>query len=220
MVEDAYHSKKVVDIEREVVECNLRKGAGTADALIKETIGLPAGAESISEVIYLCGEAFAAGGEMEKDRAVIEGVLEVQIIYNSGENSGSIRSVTEEIPFRAMVEVPGLGEGMEIKADFFVKRLSCEKISDRQLELNGEVGVAVTAQEKKMYQFVKAASIFEDLQGKDENETKVILYVTRNGDRMWDIGKRYKTSAADIRMVNGMAEEEEPVAGRKMLIWC
>lgn len=271
ITKDAYHSRKAVDIESEQIEYGIRKGSGNAEAAVKEMVGLPVGAEPVAEVLYMAGNVFPAGAEIEQDRAVIEGVLEVEIIYRSGKESGfggraaasiddgyyedspsssfsengsevlderfepsagtaaggafgdgteSIRSFTEEIPFRTMVEIPGLEEGMEIRADFFVKRTTFEKVSDRQIEVFAEIAASVSAWQRESKNVIKSAAVFEDVPVGDENETRVVLYVARNGDSVWEIGKRYKTPAADIRMVNGLGEEEEPAAGRKMLIWC
>ncbi|MDO4481883.1 MAG: DUF3794 domain-containing protein [Bacillota bacterium] len=221
LVRDAYHSRDIMDAERD--EINIRRfgGSGSADASIREKIDLKS-PEGIEKIAFISGDAIAIGGEAENGRFIVEGILIPEILY-SCRDDGSLRSTVSEIPFKAAVQVPGLKAGMEINVEITVKNISGEKISEHQAEVYAEAAVLVKCFEKESISYIKNGALIEEAKDRDDNTTRLIMYVTKGGDTLWDIGKRYRTPLSEIKKINGMDEnlppDTEMEIGEKLLIW-
>ena len=112
---------------------------------------------------------------------------------------------------------------MEINVEIAVKNISAEKISEGQAEIYAEAAVLVKCFEKDSISYIKNGALIEDVKDRDDNTTRLIMYVTKNSDTLWDIGKRYRTPLSEIKKVNGMDENLSPDTvmerGDKLLIW-
>ena len=228
---DAYHSQKALDLKYDQLVWSHRTGSAKTELTVRETVNIaPSGGEPLDQIVYLSADALGTGCEIGAEGSIMEGLLEFQVIYRCGEKEGLmnqgetgapvIRSYRGEIPFRGMTELSGLTEEMEMQADFFVKEIGCEIVSDHQIELYARIDLNVSARERETQRFICSADVFEDLPVADENETRVVLYVVKEGEGVWDIGKRYRTPAAQIRAANALEPEEEPAAGSWLLLWC
>lgn len=221
LVQDAYHHSNIMDLEKDEVEIMRFGGSGSADLTVREKVDLHSGAE-MEKVVFTVAEAFAAGGEIEDGKFIAEGILAPELLYCCAEEKG-LRSTTAEIPFRTVVEVPGLKKDMEVSVEFVVRRASAEKINDRQAEITAEIGALVKCCERDRIEYIKNAGMYEEVQNREDNTTRLILYITRNNDRLWDIGKRYRTPLSDIKRINGIDDELSANFvmgnGEKLLIW-
>ena len=220
-VEDAYHSKHILDLEKD--EINLMKfgGSGSADISAREKIEFHT-SETVERIVMATGEAIPAGGEVGNGKFSVEGIVLCELLYLSGEGGG-LRSLPAELPFKGVVDVPGLKPGMDVNVDLVVKSAAGEKLNDRQGEVTADVMVIVKCFENKNMEYIKNAGIYEDIKDRDKNTTKLIMYMTKNSDRIWDVGKRYRTPLAEIKITNGM-DESLPAefmmnSGEKLIIW-
>ncbi len=53
---------------------------------------------------------------------------------------------------------------------------------------------------------------------KDENAPSIVLRALRQGERLWDLAKQYRTTVGDILAANDMAEEAAAPVGKLLLI--
>lgn len=221
LVRDAYHSRDIMDAEKDEVDIMRFGGSGSGDITIREKIDIKS-PDNIEKIVFASGDAFAIGGEAENGKFYVEGVLIPELMYTCRDDAG-LRSMSSEIPFKGIVAVPGLKPGMEINAEFVVKNISAEKVNDRQAEVYAEAVVLVKYFEREKLDYIKNAGLLEDVKDRDDNTTRLIMYVTKNNDTLWDIGKRYRTPLADIKKINGMEETLPPdivmESGDKLLIW-
>ena len=220
VVEDAYDSQSIVDMEKDKLNIMKFVGSGKGDISLSEKTDFQAG--NLEETLFVSGEVIAAGGQIENGRFLVEGILVSEILYISSDESG-IRSFSAEIPFRGMVEVSELQPGMAVNADFVVRSVSAEKINNRQAEISADIAVTVKGWENNSVEYVKSADFYEGAANADDNIARLIMYIARGNDRLWDIGKRFRTSIDEVKRINGMEEsltaDFVPGSGEKLLIW-
>ncbi|MBR6701386.1 MAG: DUF3794 domain-containing protein [Firmicutes bacterium] len=221
IVEDAYHSKDILDLEKEEIKIMRFGGSGSADISVREKMEMKP-SETIERIVFASGEAIPAGGEIGNGKFSVEGVVLSELMYISEEGMG-LRSMTVELPFKGVVDVPGLKPGMDINVDFVVKDVSGEKVNDRQAEVTADIMVVVKGFESKNFEYIKNAGTYDNIQDRNDNTTRLIMYMTKNNDRLWDVGKRYRIPLAEIKSINGMEESLPPEfvmsGGEKLLIW-
>ncbi|MBE6020629.1 MAG: DUF3794 domain-containing protein [Clostridiales bacterium] len=221
IVEDAYHGKDILDLEKEEINLMRFGGSGSADISAREKIEF-GHSENIEKIVFAFGEAVPAGGEIGNGKFSVEGVILADVLYTPEEGIG-LKSMTVELPFRGVADVPGLKPGMNVNVDFVVKNVSGEKINDRQAEVTADIMVAVKGFENITLEYIKNAGTYDNVQDRDDNTTRLIMYMTKNNDRLWDVGKRYRIPLAEIKDFNGMDESLPPEfvvsGGEKLLIW-
>ena len=220
VVEEAYDLQSIVDMEKDKLNIMRFVGSGKGDISLREKTDFPAG--NLEETIFVSGEVIAAGGQIENGSFLVEGILVSEILYISSDESG-IRSFSAEIPFRGMVEVSELQPGMAVNADFVVRSVNVEKINNRQAEISADIAVTVKGWENNSVEYVKSADFYEGAANADDNIARLIMYIARGNDRLWDIGKRFRTSIDEVKRINGMEEsltaDFVPGSGEKLLIW-
>ena len=53
---------------------------------------------------------------------------------------------------------------------------------------------------------------------KDESAPSLVLRALKQGERLWDLAKQYRTTVSDILAANDMAEEAAAAVGKLLLI--
>lgn len=90
-------------------------GEAKAQAIVKSDITVPSGKPDILEVIKLEGKARVNEVKIIHDKIIIEGVLEVSVLYAADVTDAPLQPVhfmEVDVPFTQFVEIPGAREGM------------------------------------------------------------------------------------------------------------
>ena len=64
-------------------------------------------------------------------------------------------------------------------------------------------------------------NIIDEVKMKEDNNNlnpSMIVYIVKEGDTIWDIAKKYKTSVAKIANINELPDENKLDIGQKILI--
>ncbi|HWR22561.1 MAG TPA: SPOCS domain-containing protein [Feifaniaceae bacterium] len=189
---DAYSADGGVDVERQAVDQLTPVSTVTGLCRITETLRVPDEEPDISRVIFASARPTVlgltdSGGELGAD-----GILVTSVVY--ADANGATNVFEEDIPFRCVVDAPYTSDAL---------------VRVRALEVRG-TGAGRSVQVE--YLLETQARIYERQQlqlavGMEEavpvsRENGIYVHMGNAGETLWDIGKRYGVTVAQIQEWN------------------
>ncbi len=217
VVTDVYHHMKEVQIETDEIGVMALGGSGVAEISAREIVNIPERYGNVDKIVYLSGNISEKRSFIDQTKSIVEGVVTVNLICTSADNKKTAFNVTQEIPFRSAMEIPGITPEMTASNDIVLKELWFDKINNKQIEVNAGILVNTAVSSQKKHQLVKNISFLDSPQ--DSNPLPgIILYIARTGDTIWKIAKKYRTTIDEIRKINEIEMGKEIKPGTKLLI--
>lgn len=150
------------------------------------------------------------------DGVQIDGNVQTQILYVSSEDRTPFYSVKEDIPFTYVLEAPGIDNTCETKIRGCVEQMNVTMLDSEELEAKiilGFSGVVFRNQKEDIISEVSETEIDMD---KLNELPSMVAYVAKDGDTLWEIGKKYYIPIAQLKETNGITGELK--AGEKILV--
>lgn len=217
LIVDGYHREKDFICDFETASCQTLVGQATGEATVREIISLENLQGEVERILYAAGELTGGTSQAEAGKVVTEGVLCGKLICLCSDNHGGSRIITtrHDVPFRCVTSAPQMTGSEMVSNRIYMKDLWVEKINSKQVELNGTVLVTSEMMCQKPFKVLKNPA-FEEREGAGETKPMVV-YIVKEGDDLWSIAKKFKTTRVAISQLNQM-ESESLAAGQKLLI--
>lgn len=216
---DAYHMEKdfICDFKQEYSRSML--GTAIAEVSIREILSHENSYGEIEKILYTTVGVCKSRSTAEQGKIVTEGTMLAKIICRTGKNEASecavIYTVNEEIPFRIVTAMPQLEGGEIVSECVQIKDFRAEKINGKQIEFNAVVLATVEAMREVPFKLPQNPA-FEEYMTCEE-KPRMAVYVVKNGDSLWGIAKRFKTTVNSIKEVNEL-DDNSVRHGERLLI--
>ena len=138
----------------------------------------------------------------------MEGVLTADVIYRS---ENGIESVRAEVPYS--VEIEG-DLGADVRATCFVESVKA-KARRGELDIEAEVGILLLGVRSVDAEFISSVAVGEE---KERNDSALSLYITQEGDGMWDVCKAL-TATPDELIAQNPALSDPVTPGTRVLFF-
>ena len=148
----------------------------------------------------------------------MEGLLHVHFLYVKANDQVPFDMWTGMLPFSYLIESPSVCPDMRFDITPSVEQISIDMAGSEEVEVK-----AVLAFQSFLRCPVETEVIDSmELKMLDPNEMSkrpgIIGYITKEGDDLWKLAKRYYTTEEGIMEINGLTSRELK-AGEKLLIF-
>lgn len=218
IVADAYSPTNVVNIEKGMFSVSEFMGKNRSNILVKETIGIKHGDPEIERVCYLDVLPIANEVKLLDDRVMVEGMMECTAVYVTSYSAEPMCSMTEQIPFRHFLDIPGVKLGMPCIVKCSADSVSFTQINNEVIEVRVVLGIYAEASrhiEKKLVESVEAAEGVSIDYGRIPTVT---IYMVQKGDTLWSIAKRYNTTVDALAKLNGIENPSRITKGMQIMV--
>ena len=216
-VTDVYHHLKDVEFETDEVETMSLGGSGVAEISAREIVNIPEKYGNVDQIVYISGNVSEKRSFIDQTKCVVEGVVNVNLICTSANSGKTVFNIAQEIPFRSAMEIPGITPDMTANNDIVLKELWFDKINNKQIEVNAGILVNTAVSGQRKHQLVKNVSFLESPQDRAPLPG-IVLYISRTGDSIWNIAKKYRTTIDELKTINDLETAKEIKPGTKLLI--
>lgn len=214
MIEDAYSPSKMLKMDKKNYELDIILGQNTGETIIKENIEVPSDMEKPVEVINSSGKLLVTDKKIVEDKVVVEGLLDINVIYKTLDEDKYIAMLNEEIPFSCTVEVPGAKIDMECMVRAYLESLDiCVEASTIAVKCVAKVYSKVTYKAHKEF-LVDIIPLEDEVIKK---KASITIYIVQDGDTLWKIAKKYCATVEDLVNINEL-ESENIIVGQKLII--
>ncbi len=217
IVSDVYHHEKEIRYDTDEVGLMHLCGSGMAEVSTREIINVPEKNGVVDRVVFLSGNITDVKPQIENGRVAVEGAVTMKVICMGTEEKAAPFSLRQELPFRCVIDVPGAGPDMNADCEVVLKELWFDKINSRQVEVNAGILVNCSVTDQEKHRLIKNVN-FVELPDSETERPGIVLYITRQGDNLWKIAKKYRTTIDEIRKVNEFETDSAIKPGTKLLI--
>ena len=209
MLSDAFSTDRDAQVQTEPFSCNSGVLCLAFTDTGKATIGLD---EEIGKVLDVHCEKLTASYTAAEDKVTINARMTVGIYFEDQESE--IRYVERDAEFDYCPDTQGFTDVLRLRAA--VDSLSYRLKDSRHIELRAELCYRLTVCKRMSCAAVSGVSADDDAPKKAKDST-LILYYADDGERVWDIAKRFCSRPADIIAENEL-EGETIGAGMMLMI--
>lgn len=183
---------------------------------IKEIIQLDENCPDILQILKINATVNIDDSHIINDKAMVEGIIDIDILYIAKSDESPIYSYKTVLPYRQTLEVRGALPEMEMNIDTTIEHIGFNMLSNDEIDLRILLGFnaeVIKQQQSKIITDIKFSEIDKEIL---ENMPSMVVYIVQNGDRLWDIAKRYNMSIDELKDVNEI--EDDVQVGQKLLI--
>ncbi len=173
------------------------------------------------DVLLVCsssGEAKIDGTRIEEDGLVIFGAVELSIMYVSRSDDSPISSIRAVFPFSQKIEVPDIRQDSIIRLRPQINSIMVSVADARTLDVKVSVEICIMVFNECNTKIITGYQTQE----REQTPARLLGYIPREGETLWETAKHFGTTMEDIRelnpkMLDGFGPEDE-IGGKRLLI--
>ena len=208
-VADLYSTASDLTAKTETVELCDSAALVLREQLVREKIETGAEVQTVLATDVIFSSAGVSGGG---ESASLRATANLRVLYLD-ENAVPLLS---ERRSEVLLETGLPGSGQARVQDMYAGEIAASVGADG-VELRFPVTFAVSVAETPCYPCLQSLEA-EECGKKDENVPSLVLRAMKQGERLWDIAKLYRTTVEAILAANELKEESAAVIGKLLLI--
>jgi len=167
--------------------------------------------EEQGKILQIChsdGSVKVDDTQIVEDGILVEGVIQVRILYIVSDDDMPFYSMNTMIPFSHTIEANGIDSGC-----LYHLRTDLEQLSTTMIDSN-EIEVKIVMNLNALVVRQNEQGIITDIEeqqldkGKLQNMPGIIGYLVQPGDTLWDIAKTFYTTIDTIKELNELKDDE------------
>ena len=198
MLIDAYSLDNELRLERksEEVSTFLMKNLSKVRVLEQERLE-----PNQEKILQICGSSGTASIDRMKrleNGVLLEGLLQVHILYNTTSDSMPIAHCQTHIPFEQLIEINGFSEHTMFQMEVKLEQLQVNLLDNTEYEVKAVIQTILFA--KEPIEFSNVVNMIEEPIDMEQikKQPGMIGCIRREGQDMWDIAKKYHASTENI----------------------
>ncbi|WP_324825733.1 DUF3794 and LysM peptidoglycan-binding domain-containing protein [Sinanaerobacter sp. ZZT-01] len=217
IVTDVYHHIKEMQYDTDEISLMNLCGMGNSEVSAREIINVPEKYGGIDRVVFLSGNIGETTSHIEAGKNIVEGAVTLKIICIGMDENKTPFSIKQDLPFRSSIDIPGIKSEMVADNEVVLKELWYDKMNQNQIEVNAGISVSSSVMDMEKHALIKNVC-FVELPEQKENQPSMVLYITKAGDNIWKIAKKYRTTIEAIKKINSIDYSNDIKPGTKLLI--
>jgi hypothetical protein len=153
----------------------------------------------------------------EDTNLLVEGVIEVNILYISEDDSRPMNSLKGAVPFSQIIEVKGMKPDSTYEIKPNIDQLSVMMLDSDEIEVKATMNLNTIVFDKITEPIITDIEVADIDLDKLQTMPGLIGYVVKAEDSLWKIAKRYYTTVDSIMNINNM-EDDRIKEGDKLII--
>lgn len=217
MIADLYGVTKEIEAVKQMGRCKqlVMKNTGKmkASGRFKAAPGLP----KMHQICSSTGEIQMGGIEPCKEGLKLTGAVDVRSVYTTDDGDLPFYCLKGSIPFSYVLEVPEGAADCQYEIEPSIEQLTVSLLD------GDEADAKVMLSFKGMVCRMKEEPVVADVKVTKLDPEKlaalpgIVAYIVKEGDTLWNIGKRYYVPIAQMKEMNDLSSEEiKP--GDKLLV--
>lgn len=148
------------------------------------------------------------------DKIIYEGEIELTLLFSANNNSGLDIKI-EKLPFNHTIEASNIPQNALINTNLEIVTQDFVVMSDNTIEM--KVDLMFNADVSKP----SNVNVIDDLTIEEINKEdpySIVVYFVKEGDSLWKIAKKFKSTVRDIAAVNDIEDVDKIAVGQQLYI--
>lgn len=148
---------------------------------------------------------------------LLQGSLRIKVMYITGDDENPYVSTQALIPYQYTLDVADITPEDMGKVHAEVEQLQVNMLDGEDLDVKAVLSFATTVFQNIPIDLINEVDVSDIDGAKLGSLPGMVIYMVREGDNLWNIGKKYYVPVDTLRDLNGLGNDELKV-GQKLLI--
>lgn len=148
---------------------------------------------------------------------LLQGSLNVKIMYITGEDEAPYGCAQAQIPYQYTLEVPDISPEDTEAVHAEVEQLQVTMLDGEEMDVKAVLCFSTVVFQSIPVELISQVSVAPLDTAKLSSLPGMVIYMVKEGDNLWNIGKKYYMPVDTLRSLNGL-ESDELKPGQKLLI--
>lgn len=149
-----------------------------------------------------------------KDRILYEGELELNFLFDA-EGSSRIGTKNMTLPFTFNMDCMGAIPTSKIETNIEITLQDFTIMPDESIDIKIDLEFLVNISNNQQLQVIDEINIDETRQNE---RYSLIIYFVKQGDTLWNIAKKFRSTVSNIAKINGIEDENKINIGQQLFI--
>lgn len=152
-----------------------------------------------------------------EDSIEINGFLQTKCLYVTSDDMTPYDAVAGKVPFQYVMDAKGINNTHQVRTKVMIEQFSAGMADGENVEIKAVLFVQALVFENRKQEFVTDVQVEELDMKKIKNLPQMVVHVAKEGDSLWQIGKKYYVPVAEIKEINEITQDECK-KGQKILV--
>ncbi|MCJ7691717.1 MAG: DUF3794 domain-containing protein, partial [Clostridiaceae bacterium] len=215
IIEDVYSPTTNLEMDKKDFGLNVMQGQTLTETLVKGDIEINNDMAKPSKIIMCNASVCVTDKKVIEDKVIIEGIMNVTVLYRSDDEENYLSAVSDEIPFTCGAEILGTRINMSSMCNVTLENINAD-IDAGNISVRAVVKVYVRVNYMVQKKFL--VDVYPMDGEMPRKKASITIYVIQSGDTLWKIAKKYNTTMQEIARVNGIDDPNVIKISQKLII--
>lgn len=217
LISDIYGVSREVETTARPASLRRLLAKVTGKTKVTEHIRVPGDGVPILQLLHSEGTAALEQQEVIENGILLRGSLSVKVMYITGDDEAPYASTQAQIPYQYTLEVPDIAPEDLSKIHGEVEQLQVTMLDGEEMDVKAVLSFSTTVFQNVPIQLISRITVKELDSAKMSSLPGMVIYMVKEGDNLWNIGRKYYVPVDSLRSWNGLTSDELK-AGQKLLI--
>lgn len=174
--------------------------------------------DQIVKVLHTSSSVQLGDISVMEDGIMVEGLVNLQILYESVNEDARYGIIRGSIPFQYVLEAENVDESCHYPLQANVEQITVSVIDGSQVDVKCVLFFHTNIFCEWKERIVESISLSELDNEKIASLPGIAVYSVREGESLWDIGKRYYVPVSVLRQTNELATDEVKPGDRILVV--
>lgn len=217
ILSDIYGVTREVQVQTHRANLNRVRSCVTGKTKVTDHVRIPNGKAAILQVMHSEGKVCIEQQSTVENGILLKGGIQVKVMYITGDDENPYACVDAQLPYSYTLEAPGIlpGDAGKIHAD--VEQLQVTMLDGEEMDVKAVLRFSTMVFETIPMDLIGQIEVTEPDSAVMGNLPGMVIYVVKEGDNLWNIGRKYYVPVDKIRELNNL-NSDELQTGQKLLI--
>lgn len=189
----------------------------TGKMKVTDRIHIGSGNAAILQLLHSEGSVALEQQQVVENGILVQGSLTVKVMYITGDDESPYSATQAQIPYEYTLEVPGISSEDMGKVQAQVEQLQVTMLDGEEMDVKAVLAFHTTVFKTLQAELISQVTVTDLDTSKLGSLPGMIIYMVKEGDNLWNIGRKYYVPVNSLRELNGLSSDELKV-GQKILI--
>lgn len=215
IISDIYGVSK--EIHTQTHKADLRRLLSKVTGKTKVTDHVHVNGSTVLQLLHSEGTVALEQQSTVENGILLQGSVQVKVMYITGEDDSPYGSTQAQIPYQYTLEVPDIAPEDMGKVRAEVEQIQVTMLDGEEMDVKAILSFSTVVFKSIPMELITGISVSELDNNKMSGLPGMVIYMVKEGDNLWNIGKKYYVPVDSLRELNGL-DGDELKAGQKLLI--
>lgn len=175
------------------------------------------GGAAILQLLHSEGSVTLEQQQVVENGIRVQGSLQVKVMYITGNDEVPYSATQAQIPYEYTLEVPGIAAADMGEVQAQLDQLQVMMLDGEEMDVKAVLSFRTTVFKSLPMDVISQVSVSDLDSTRLGSLPGMVIYMVKEGDNLWNIGKKYYVPVDSLRDLNELANDELKV-GQKLLI--